>query len=118
MQTSYFAKYKKIENAVSIALSSPKGFKGKEYKKLAPPSWLLKKYKNDNDKDFYIKAYYDEVLNNLDPDKVYKELGKDAVLLCWEKSGKFCHRYLVSEWLSHNLKICITEYSDEIDIFS
>lgn len=37
-----------------------------------------------------------------------KALADDAeniVLLCWEKSGSNCHRYLISEWLiSHGVQ--------------
>ena len=45
MQTSYYAKYKG-ENAVSIALSKPKWYTCREYKKLAPSWDLLNKYKD------------------------------------------------------------------------
>ena len=108
MQTSYFAKYKGI-NAVSIALSKPKWYQCREYKKLAPSWNLLNKYKQDGDKQFYTEQYQKEVLDKLDPQQVYEELGEDAVLLCWEKSGDFCHRHIVADWLEKRLGIEVNE---------
>lgn len=109
MQTSYFAKYKGI-NAVSIALSTPNWYQNcKIYKKLAPSWELLKKYKQDKDEEYYTECYYEEVLNKLDPQQVYTELGEDAVLLCWEKSGDFCHRHIVADWLEERLGIEVDE---------
>ena len=57
----------------------------------------------------YTIHYYSEVLNVLDPHQVYEELGENAVLLCWEKSGKFCHRHLVAEWFQKELGIEVNE---------
>lgn len=110
IQTSYFAKYKG-ENAVSISRSTPKWYPNKirEYKKLAPSWDLLNKYKQDKDEEYYIEHYYKEVLNKLNPQQVYDELGENAVLLCWEKSSDFCHRHLVSEWLEKRLGIEVDE---------
>ena len=109
MQTSYFAKYRG-DKGVSIAGKCPDGFKGRQYKKLAPKYWFFKKYKEDNDEDFYTERYKEEVLAKLDPKVVYAELGSDAVLLCWEAPGKFCHRHLVAQWLSDALEISISEF--------
>jgi len=109
MQTSYFAKSAKDKNAISIALKSPDWFEGKEYKKLAPKYWLLKKYKDDGNEEFYTIQYQKEVLDLLDPKQVYEELGENAILLCWEKSGKFCHRRLVAKWFKEKLGIEIKE---------
>jgi hypothetical protein len=113
MQTSYFAKYKGT-NAISIAGKSPTWYVGKEYKLLAPKYWFFKKYKEDHDKEFYIKHFYLEVLNPLDPQKVYDDLGENAVLLCYEKPGDFCHRFIVAEWLYYNLDIKIPEFGYNI----
>jgi hypothetical protein len=109
MQTSYYSKSANHPNAVSIAAKAPDWYKGRQYKKLAPRYWFFKKYKEDGDKEFYTEQYYKEVLSVLDPKQVYKDLGENAVLLCWEKSGDFCHRHLVAEWLSKELGIEIKE---------
>ena len=109
MKTSYFVRYKG-ENGVSIAQGTPKWFKGKLYLPLCPPWDLIKKVKEDGDIEYYTQEYYKRVLSKLDPVKVYNDLGEDAVLLCWEKSGEFCHRYIVAVWLEKHLGVKIEEY--------
>ncbi len=111
MNTTYFANLKNITstNIVSIALKTIPGFKGREYKALAPTWWILQEYKQDRDVDKYISNYTAHVLNTLDPYQVYLELGEDAVLCCYEKRDDFCHRHLVARWLEHNLNIRIIE---------
>lgn len=109
MKTSYFAKAKNLDNIVSIAGKAPAGFKGRQYKKLAPKYWFFKKYKEDGDRSFYTEQYHKEILDRLDPAEVYKDLGENAILLCWERSDKFCHRHLVAAWLCDNLNIQIEE---------
>jgi len=111
MNTSYFAKKIKFINPVSIAGKCPDWYKGKEFKKLAPKYWFFKKYKEDHDKKFYTEMYYKEVLNLLDPKTIYEELGENSTLLCWEKSGSFCHRRLIANWLEINLNIKVPELS-------
>ena len=109
MNTSYFAKYKG-ENAVSIAGKCPDWFKGRQYKKLAPKYDWWKKWRDESlNEEWYKEQYYKTILNKLDAKQVYEELGEDAVLLCWEKSGKFCHRHLIADWFQKELGIEITE---------
>jgi len=109
MRTSYYSKSANNPNAISIAGSSPKWYKGKEYKKLAPNYWFFKKYKDDGDEEFYKKQYYSEILDKLDAQETYDELGEDAILLCWEGSDKFCHRHIVSEWFAIELEKKVEE---------
>jgi uncharacterized protein (DUF488 family) len=109
MNTSYFVKSANHPNAVSIARVTPKWFKGREYKKLAPPWRLVEKYKNDGDWDYYKEYFYKEVLVSLDPQQVYEELGEDAVIECYEGKGKNCHRFLVAEWFKNELEIEVKE---------
>ena len=109
MNTSYFAKYKG-ENAVSIAGKTPDWYKGREYKKLAPKYDWWKKWRDESlSEEWYKEQYYKTILDKLDARQVYEELGEDAVLLCWEKSGKFCHRHLITDWFQKELGIEITE---------
>lgn len=109
IKTSYFSKYKGYYG-VSISLSKPKQYICKEYKKLAPPYWLLQKYKQDKDTEYYIQKYQKNVLDKLNPSEVYNDLlnlfknDEDIVLLCWEKSGDFCHRHLIAKWLEDNIE--------------
>jgi uncharacterized protein (DUF488 family) len=109
MKTSYYAISGRERHAVSIAAKAPVWFKGREYKKLAPKYTFFKKYKLDGDEKYYTEQYYKEVLDKLDSQQVFDELGENAVLLCWEKKGEFCHRLLVAEWLEKTLGITIEE---------
>ena len=58
MKTSYFAKYKG-DKGVSIAGGTPKWFKGRQYKKLAPKYWFFKKYKDG-------EITYEDAINHAD----------------------------------------------------
>ena len=49
-------------------------------------------------------------MDKLDPAQVAADLGPNAILLCWEPPGKFCHRRLVAEWLEEHLGVEILEY--------
>jgi len=109
MNTSYFAKSGHHPKAVAIVEFAPRFYKGKVYPKLAPKPWFLRKYRKDRDEVFYTQYYCKEVLDKLDAKKVYEELGADAVLICWEGVGKFCHRHIVAKWLSAELGVEITE---------
>lgn len=115
MFTGYFGKMKSYPKTrgyrfVSIARFS-KFWTGEEFKKLAPPAEIIK-IKNE---ELYTKLYYEKVLNKLNPQEVYDELGKNAVLLCYEsfesiKSRKtFCHRRIVAKWLENNLGLKVEE---------
>lgn len=102
MYTTYFANVKKLDtyrNLVSIARKTPPGFPGRIFLQLAPPEELLWRTKNSGDYNSYIEEYY-EMLYELDVHKIAKELGPDAVLVCYEGKDKFCHRHLVAMWLS------------------
>jgi adenylate cyclase len=116
LYTSYFnsTEWDK-ENAVSIAGKSPSWYMGTEYKKLAPKFWFFEKYKTDRDELFYTEQYYKEVLDELDPEEVYNDLGQNSVLLCWEKPGEFCHRHLVADWLTKSLGVEVKEVGEEYE---
>ena len=112
--TSYFAKAYQFPDdkytCIAISVGVPKAINVKSYKKLAPLWDIVQEYKNNGgDIERYKSRYYNEVLNKLNIDEVYKELeelsnGKDVVLLCYEgiRNNDFCHRHLVSQWLRQN----------------
>ena len=109
MKTSYFAVYEGGGNGVSIACSAPKSFNGKTYDDLVPSWSLVNKYKKGViDKKTYVNIYKLQVLNKLNPKKVYKDL-KDKILLCWEGPGNFCHRIIVAKWIEEELEIKVPE---------
>ena len=119
MFTGYFGKVKsypkdKGYKFVSIARFN-RFWNGEEFKLLAPPADIIK----IEDEELYTKLYYEKVLNKLNPQEVYKELGDNAVLLCYEKwadieNGKtFCHRRIVSKWLEDSLRVKVEELGNE-----
>jgi len=109
LKTSYFAKAGTHPNAISIAAYNPSWFKGRSYPDLAPPWTLVSMYKKGYiSKDDY-ELKYIKILEELDPQKVIKDLGENAVLLCYEKPSEFCHRHIVAQWLSDRTGITITE---------
>ena len=100
MMTSYFGKRKlDMTKCVSIALKTPDWFTGRDYKKLAPKYYMISNYKMSGDWKKYEIDYRREILDKLDPIKVYNELGDDSILCCYERSGVNCHRHLVALWL-------------------
>lgn len=121
MNTSYYAS--KLLNSsmdlVSISNSMPKFFmdkfpKTRIYTPLFPNWGIIDAYKKkiitDNE---FTTLYYRHILNKLNPDKVMRELGEKAVLVCWEKIGVFCHRHLVAEWLKSEIGLVITELKEK-----
>jgi hypothetical protein len=108
MQTSYFAKYRG-SNAVSIAAVTPVGFTGRIYDRLAPPKQLLFEYKRTGDRIAYENIYRNIVLSKLEAKTIYKQLGIDSVLLCYEAPECFCHRHIVAKWFNEQLGITVNE---------
>jgi len=107
MYTSYFAKYTGNEG-VSIALKTPSWFDGVSYPDLFPEQSFLSRYFHDKDEAAYTEAYHERILSRLNPNQVYKDLN-DKVLLCYERSGVFCHRRIVADWIWLNLGIEVPE---------
>ena len=113
--TSYYAKIKDLPDniiPISIAGKAPKGFKGLQYKKLAPKYSFFSVWKETKDNDYYVKCFNEQVLDKLIASNVVKELGYlctgyltenvDILLICYEKPRNFCHRHLVADWLIKN----------------
>lgn len=97
LYTSNFAKSWNNPSAWAISQGIPKGYKGKRFEALAPPWALVRgQYISHNE---YKTIYQEKILNNLDPHKVVKILGDGAIMLCWESADKFCHRFIVADWL-------------------
>ena len=114
MNTSYFSSPEILKikyNLVSVSRKPPKWFTEVNIYKPLCPSWdLVMSYKSGEiSKEEYTRRYYIENLNYLDPARTYQELGENAILLCYEKSGEFCHRRLVAEWFEKHLNIKVEE---------
>jgi uncharacterized NAD(P)/FAD-binding protein YdhS len=96
--------------AVAISRTQPRGWTGRAYEPLAPSWRLLAAAKSGAiDEDEYTRSFRAEVLSKLDPATVYADLGEDAVHLCWENLGAFCHRRLVAEWFEEKLGVSVPE---------
>lgn len=115
--TSYFANIRNLpENVIPVAIcgKSPDGYKGLEYKKLAPKYWFFKEWKENHDDNFYIENFNREVLSTLSIQSVLYDLINllksngyvqdtyDICLVCYEKPEDFCHRHLVAQWFKSN----------------
>ncbi len=91
------------ERLVSIAFQSPRAYRGRRYPALAPRREMLKLA------EATYRLEYQKILDKLDPQKVFADLGEEAILLCWEAPGKFCHRRLVAAWLEKHLGVAVPE---------
>lgn len=111
---------------VSIAVSTPKWFKERfvltkvyQFNEVKPDWNLVENSKRGLiTKECYTKKYL-EVLEQhkqeiLEKCKRLNEMGVDAVFLCWEAPGKFCHRHLFSSWL-RECGFEIKEYSHKTE---
>lgn len=118
--TSYFSQLNKLPNnfvVIAICSKVPQWYTGLQYKKLAPKYDFFMKWKQDHDNDQYIRCFNDQVLKDLDPTQVVKDLvnlakSTNIVLVCYEKPNDFCHRHLVASWLS-NSGYYVNEWSIE-----
>ena len=108
--TSYFAKLKLLPESIipiSICGKAPNWYTGLQYKKLAPKYDFFIKWKKNHDNNYYIKCFNEQVLDKLEPMKIYQELcslakSNDIALICYEKPSDFCHRHLVAKWFDDN----------------
>ena len=119
IHTSYFARVKALQergygNLICVAGYAPKFFydtpNARFYPDLAPrKSWFLEWRNKHLSNDWYIERYNETVLDKLNPNKVVEELGDNAVMLCYEKPGDFCHRHLIADWIAKNTGIQVDE---------
>jgi hypothetical protein len=107
MKTSNFAKSSKDPKAVAISRGLPRWYKGRTFEPLAPTREML----SMNEEDFF-KAYTERI-SQLNLKEVVRELGDDAVLLCWEGFNVRCHRRLVAEIFEQAFGIVIPEVGHE-----
>lgn len=112
LYTTYFAKLRSLpEDVIPVAICAkpPIGFKGYTFKQLAPKYDAFKHYKETKDEEQFTNDYYNQVLNSLNPVRVFNELYElidksefthDIALVCYEKPTDFCHRKLVANWFN------------------
>ena len=123
--TGYYANLRRYLAAgcapIGISVGTPKYLQGSGLlqfvKRLAPRYDMLR----IEDEDEYTRRYKSEVLGRLDYRSVIAEIealakscGKQsAVLLCYEKPPKFCHRSLVAEWINARGEFYVREFGYE-----
>ena len=110
--TSYFAKLNKILNAgyfpISIARYTPKNIEICELKIFAPSTEILAKIKKGEIDEVEYERMYRKEMERFDFNLVWEgfeqisEINgkKDLVLLCYEKSGDFCHRHIFASLMA------------------
>lgn len=109
--TSYFANIKNLpENLrlISIAKSTPKYVNCEKCSELFPDWEIINLVKTNPCKESEEKytEIYKKQLEKLDAKLLANKL-QNSVLLCYEKPGDFCHRYIVAKWLRENGISCI-----------
>ena len=119
--TSYFAKLNKILDAgyfpISIARYTPKGLDITEIKILAPSEDLLRKIKSGEIDETEYEKIYRKDMERFDFNRVWETFEqiseingkKDLVLLCFEKSGDFCHRHIFASLMGEKTNNRIEE---------
>ena len=120
--TGYYANIRKYLQGgcalIGISIGTPKWLGDPSIitflRKLAPAPYML----GIEDEAEYTRQFRERVLGRLDYgatitdiERVALMAGKrKAVLLCYEKPPKFCHRSLVAEWISSHGEYAVTEY--------
>jgi hypothetical protein len=100
--TGYYAQHHDNPTAVAISVGVPVWFRGRTYPALAPDrAWL------DLPREEYVPRY-EARLEALDAQTVVDDLG-EAIMLCWERPPKFCHRRLVAKWIQAETGIVVPE---------
>ena len=121
IHTSYFDNVGKLmdagySNLVCVAGYAPKFFNDMPdahfYPSLAPrKAWWREWHDNNLGNEWYVQRYYETVLAKLNPKKVLSDLGDNAVMLCYEPPGEFCHRHLIADWLNRTTGVEVDEIS-------
>ena len=117
--TSNYSKHGDHPDAISISRYVPHFFTGRTYPTLAPSESILAQWRDAiasnnlqrvrNGKVVFKERYNKEILDKLDPNIVWKEIGINAILVCYESGKDFCHRHIAAAWLMEQLDLTITE---------
>ena len=127
--TGYYANLRKYLAGgcvpIGISVGTPEYLKGNPHisylRKLAPAYSMLR----IEDEAEYTQRYREEILGRLNVRDVIMDIARivyerkqdsgAAVLLCYEKPPKFCHRSLVAEWINQSgvFRQKVTEYGYE-----
>lgn len=64
------------------------------------PDWktMVGPYRDGVITEAEYEKLYSTQLDKLNPHEMFKQLGVDATLICYEDPKKFCHRHTVAKW--------------------
>ncbi len=99
--TGYYAKHGNHPNAVAISQGVPEWFHGRVNKLVAPDWDIIMAYKNGQITEEEYTKRYTAQLDRIGINKILTSFKDGDVLLCYEKSGRFCHRHILAEWLEY-----------------
>lgn len=71
------------------------------YDFLAPHAEILREYKRYGNENCFEEQYRKQ-LDTLDINEVKRLIPRGTIFLCYEKSGDFCHRHILADWLKNN----------------
>ena len=122
--TTYFGMASKLPSnvvPVCIVRHRPGWYNGLYCASLRPPQMIPDAYKaHQITQDEYRHMYRQQVLLRLYPGIIMNKLqrlvgsGCTPALMCYEKSGQFCHRHIVSDWLTAYGLPCIEWQPQEL----
>ena len=114
--TSYYAKARYIKNAILVQVSNSAPMQVDYTIRPAIPAWrLVSAHKNKQiTNEEYTEKYvadtdFAAVKAKLDAIQAANE-GKDIILLCYERSGNFCHRHILAKKLNEDYDLSIKEW--------
>lgn len=110
IQTSYFSSKAPNERKVSIAKWSPRWFRGQRANKLAPSNPKALQWEGAYLKDLENRFPNGEGL--LEYLQEIEKITPQAILCCYEKDKKECHRSILAEYAKKHLSIEITEWEE------
>lgn len=122
--TGYYANIKKYEEVglVPVAVSGkvPPFYDGMTYPDFAPRWPMYRKWKDGIITNAEYAQEYKDYLDTLDKKEIKLDFDSpnqcnNMILLCYEKSGDFCHRHVLADWLEGNFGYKVEEYKYEQD---
>lgn len=113
LYTSYFGRLKQLQKRIaeeqltpiSIARITPGAIKVPQRIDLAPPSNLLRRYKDGKCSKEECERIYLQHLNQWKAEYISNSLPDKAILCCYEKPQDFCHRHILAKWLKDYCEI-------------
>ena len=109
LYTSYYANSRNLDLGKCVGISIGRPVPIPVIEELVPSPYV---YSSKGDELEYTKRYLRQ-LYSLDVNeilmKIYSITGDNSILLCYEGQGKFCHRHIVSRWITYNSGVIVTE---------